>query len=153
ERGEPQIIHDLSAYTGAKFSGLSRSCRDCAVIVVPLLDSGPAVGALVLLRTPDRAPFRADEVARARTFGELASLAFRKVFLLEDSERRREELERITESRAGLMRGFSHDPEEPARRGGRVSPAPGGRRRRRPHVRPVAERRAEPPLDPRRART
>jgi signal transduction histidine kinase len=113
ERGEPQLIHDFSRYTGAKFAGLARSCADCALIVVPLLDSGEAVGALVLLRTPDRAPFRDDEIARAHTFGKLASLAFRKVYLLEDSERRREELERITESRAGLMRGFSHDLKNP----------------------------------------
>lgn len=40
-------------------------------------------------------------------------LVFRRVYLLEESERRSEELERVTESHARLMRGFSHDVRDP----------------------------------------
>lgn len=40
-------------------------------------------------------------------------LVFRRVYLLEESERRSEELERVLESHARLMRGFSHDVRNP----------------------------------------
>jgi signal transduction histidine kinase len=56
---------------------------------------------------------REHEIARVLTFGELAALAFRKAHLMEESERRTMELERVTESRARLVRGFSHDVRQP----------------------------------------
>jgi PAS domain S-box-containing protein len=87
--------------------------RASSALVVPLLDAGEPIGTLVLVRGPERGAFRQDEVDRARTFGDLAALAFRKIHLLEDSEKRREELERVTESRARLIRGFSHDLKNP----------------------------------------
>src|SRR5690606_30621159 len=43
----------------------------------------------------------------------LASLALRKIHLLDDAERRRSEMERLLESRSRLMRGFSHDVKNP----------------------------------------
>ncbi|MEW5930977.1 MAG: GAF domain-containing protein [Gemmatimonadota bacterium] len=84
-----------------------------SAVVIPLLDAGEPIGTLVLVRAPERGAFRRDEVERARTFGDLAALAFRKIHLLEDSEKRREELERVTESRARLIRGFTHDLKNP----------------------------------------
>lgn len=81
-------------------------------MVLPLLDSGTAIGALLLLRR-ERVAFREDEMQRALTFANLAALAFRKVHLLEQSEQAREELERVMESRARLIRGFSHDVKNP----------------------------------------
>lgn len=86
---------------------------DWSAVAVPLLDSGEPVGALMILRSPGRWQFRPDEAQRALTFGDLAALAFRKVHLMEESERRREELERVSESRFRLMRGFSHDLKNP----------------------------------------
>lgn len=88
-------------------------CGDCSALVVPLLDAGEPIGALILLRRPEHQSFRPDEIARARTFGDLAALAFRKIHLLEEAERRRSEIEQITESRARLVRGFSHDLKNP----------------------------------------
>jgi signal transduction histidine kinase len=52
-------------------------------------------------------------ISRAQTFGDLAALTFRKLHLLEESERRHDELRRVSESRAHLMRGFSHDVRTP----------------------------------------
>lgn len=93
---------------------LGEEYGDYSAAIIPLLDAGgEPVGSLVLLREPGKRSFREDELERALTFGELAGLAFRKIHLLEDSERRREELEKVLESRARLMRGFSHDVRNP----------------------------------------
>jgi PAS domain S-box-containing protein len=92
---------------------LVNACGDCSLMVVPLGDADDPVGALVLMREGGRPSFRDEESGRAHTFAELATLAFRKVQLLNESERRRDELERVTESRARLIRGFSHDVKNP----------------------------------------
>ncbi|HEX7050744.1 MAG TPA: ATP-binding protein [Longimicrobiales bacterium] len=112
ERGEPELVSNLSTFEGAQLS-VVRTCPHCPVVIVPLVQAGETIGALVLLRWPEEVSFTEDELERAKTFGQLAALAFRKVSLLEESEQRMEELERITESRAGLMRGFSHDLKNP----------------------------------------
>jgi signal transduction histidine kinase len=113
EREQPLLVHRVSENGRALPEGLDKTCGDCSAAVVPLIDAGEPIGALILLRKPERQAFRHDEVQRAYTFGDLAALAFRKIHLLEDSERRREELERVMESRARLMRGFSHDVKNP----------------------------------------
>ena len=84
-----------------------------SALAIPLMDGGEAIGTLVLLRRPERSPFTDDEAARAHTFGNLAALAFRKVSLLDDSEKKREELQALMVSRARLMRGFTHDLKNP----------------------------------------
>jgi PAS domain S-box-containing protein len=94
-------------------AGLPDPCTGCSAILVPLIDAGEAIGALVLLRLPGGRRVKEDELERARAFGDLAALAFRKIHLLEDSEERREELQRTAESRERLIRGFSHDLRNP----------------------------------------
>lgn len=84
-----------------------------AVLLVPLVDMVSTIGVLVLVRRPGEGDFTAEEAERASTFATLASLAFRKIDLLEDSESKRRELEEVTESRARLIRGFSHDLKNP----------------------------------------
>jgi PAS domain S-box-containing protein len=113
EHRESVLIHRLVELRGPLREGpLASACPECSALVVPLHAELP-IGALFLLREPERPDFSVDEISRAHTFGELAALAFRKLQLLEESERRRDELERITESRARLMRGFSHDVKNP----------------------------------------
>ena len=82
-------------------------------LVVPLVYAGEALGVLELHRGSGQPSFRMEDVARARTFADLAALAFYKVSLLQQSEQRRQELERTIESRARLIRGFSHDVKNP----------------------------------------
>ncbi|HET9983148.1 MAG TPA: ATP-binding protein [Longimicrobiales bacterium] len=109
ERREPILIDRLAEIEGPLREGpLVDTCPECSALVVPLMVERP-IGALFLVREAGRPNFSPDEITRARTFGELAALALRKLQLLEESEARREELERISESRALLMRGFSHD--------------------------------------------
>jgi signal transduction histidine kinase len=85
-------------------------CCDCVkVLAVPLRDPERALGSLIVLRGPDRRDFDDEEAERLRIFGGLAVLEFRRITSLAESERQRRELERVTESRSRLLRGFSHD--------------------------------------------
>jgi signal transduction histidine kinase len=117
ERGEAERLTRLveAADAGCPvLPGMAQQFEDWSGVIVPLLNSGEAIGALVLLRRPgSEEAFRDDEVERAISFGKLAALAFRKVHLLEESEKAREELQRVMESRARLMRGFTHDLKNP----------------------------------------
>lgn len=109
----PETIPRLADAERPLSGDLVRKCPTCSGLIIPLANAGEPIGALFLVRAPERMVFREDEAERALTFGDLAALAFRKVHILEESERRREELERVTESRARLIRGFSHDLKNP----------------------------------------
>ena len=91
----------------------SRQDGNGTTLVVPLVYAGEALGVLELQRRSGQPSFQMEDVARARTFADLAALAFYKVSLLQQSEQRRRELERTVESRARLIRGFSHDVKNP----------------------------------------
>ena len=91
----------------------SRQDGNGTTLVVPLVYAGEALGVLELHRGYEQPSFQMEDVARARTFADLAALAFYKVALLQQSEQRRQELERTVESRARLIRGFSHDVKNP----------------------------------------
>lgn len=102
------------AESGAPFSpGLLEVCGRCRAAVVPLVAGGTPIGALALVRRPERAPYRDDELARAHVFGDLAALAFHKAQLLEEAQRSRDEVLHAAEARARLVRGFSHDLKNP----------------------------------------
>ena len=93
--------------------GLREVCGRCRAAVVPLAAGGRPIGALTLVREPEREPFREDELARAHAFGDLAALAFLKAQLLAEAQRSRDEVLRAAERRARLVRGFSHDVKNP----------------------------------------
>jgi PAS domain S-box-containing protein len=113
EHAEPEIILRLADAVDRLPGELVHACPEGSALVVPLADGGEPIGALLMIRGEEKWRFRPDEVKRAHTFADLAALAFRKIHMLEDSERRREELQRVMESRARLMRGFSHDVKNP----------------------------------------
>ena len=71
---------------------LSALCSGCPALVVPLADGGESVGALVLVRAGERDRFSPDEVARAQAFADLATVALRRVHLMEEAQQRRAEL-------------------------------------------------------------
>src|SRR5690606_6381251 len=72
---------------GRRFDGeeLRRTCPHCAAIIVPLVDAGQQIGSLILLRMPEQGAFSSEEFERAGTFAHLASLALRKMHLLDDA--------------------------------------------------------------------
>lgn len=111
--GQPELVRSLAESPAPLPGTFAQTHAHSGALFVPLVDGGEAIGALVLLRAPAREPFTQDEAERAHTFGNLAALAFRKVHLLEDSERRRTELEQVIKSRSRLMRGFTHDLKNP----------------------------------------
>lgn len=112
ELAQPQILQ--SGEMPHQLPGmLAQTQAQASALFVPLVDAGEAIGALILLRNETREAFSRDEAERAHSFGNLAALAFRKVHLLEDTERRREELEQVIKSRSRLMRGFTHDLKNP----------------------------------------
>jgi PAS domain S-box-containing protein len=114
EGGKPLLIPrlgDLHGSLGA--SPLVRQWPEGSGLVVPLIASEHRIAALFLIRAPGKPVFSQEEVSRACTLGQLASVAFRRREDLEESEYRRHELERVTESRALLMRGFSHNVKNP----------------------------------------
>ncbi|HEX6007095.1 MAG TPA: GAF domain-containing sensor histidine kinase, partial [Burkholderiales bacterium] len=113
ESNQPELIRQLSEHPQRLPGVLGGMEAEARALAVPLVDGGEAIGALVLLRDARREPFTKDEAERAHSFGNLAALAFRKVHLLEDTERRREELEQVIKSRSRLMRGFTHDLKNP----------------------------------------
>lgn len=113
EKNQPELVHVLGQSRFPLPGVLAQMFASSAALAVPLVDGGTAIGALILLRREGRAPFTEDEAKRAHTFGNLASLAFRKVHLLQESETRRTELEQLIESRSRLIRGFSHDLKNP----------------------------------------
>ena len=109
--GEPLLIPDLSTMDGGSDAGLLGRAQGSAIIV-PLGGPRIATRALFLLSPPD-APFHREDVARAAIFGHLATLAYEKVFLLDEANEGRQKLERAMASRSRLMRGFSHDVKNP----------------------------------------
>lgn len=113
EEGQPEVIRSLAESPMPLPGMLAETHAQSGGLFVPLVDGGEAIGALVLLRDASRNAFTVDEAERAHTFGNLAALAFRKVHLLHDTERRREELEQVVRSRSRLMRGFTHDLKNP----------------------------------------
>jgi signal transduction histidine kinase len=104
-------VTDTSHESSLLIHDIAEGCGRCSALVLPLQDGGEPIGTLVLISSGER--LTEHEVQRAATFAHLAALAFRRLHLLHETEARREELERVTESRARLMRGFSHDVKNP----------------------------------------
>ncbi len=113
EREVPVFIDRIERAERPLPDALLGACPDSSALVIPLAEGGEAIGALFLLRHAGHASFQEEQAARAQTFARLASMAFRKVNLLQESERRRRELEDVMESRARLVRGFTHDLRNP----------------------------------------
>jgi|GEM_PF-1475761 len=113
ESHEPILVRRIGEGYDSPLRELVSVDDDASALLVPLVDSISTIGVLVLIRRPEHGEFTADEAGRGSTFATLASLAFRKIHLLEDSESRRRELEEVTESRSRLVRGFSHDLKNP----------------------------------------
>lgn len=110
---EPELIPHLSDTELSVSPELLRACGECSALAAPMAEAGEAIGALFLLREPARPHFSEEEIGRASVFANLASLAFQRVHLLEEAQRRQKELQEVTEFRERVVRGFSHDLKNP----------------------------------------
>ena len=108
----PTVIRDVTQSTSSMALRISSQPKRCSALVNVLRADDVVHGALVLVRC-DREHYRPGEVAQVRVFAVLASLAFRSAVLLDDLERRHRELQRVTDSRERLIRGFTHDVKNP----------------------------------------
>ena len=122
--GKSVLKRDISLDELARLAGdeelfeLARKLGTGSAIVVPLRARGRVLGSITLVvsgRSYDE-----KDLTLATNLADRAALAVDNATLYRESERRtneerelRQELERVTESRTRLMRGFSHDLKNP----------------------------------------
>jgi signal transduction histidine kinase/CHASE3 domain sensor protein len=111
--GAPHRVRDLAGSGTPAQQHFARHCRGCSGLVVPLRTGTEVTGSLVLVRRRRRHGFSNNEVLRACTLADLASLSLRKILLLEEAQRHRAEMEQHLATRTRLIRGISHDLKNP----------------------------------------
>jgi PAS domain S-box-containing protein len=113
DRREPVFLVRMRGLGVAMAPYLDHHCHGCSVLVVPLLAGTRALGALVLLRSPNEAAFEHGILNRVRTLGDLASLSLQRLLALAESERRRAEAEAAVRLREEVLSIVSHDLRNP----------------------------------------
>ena len=112
--GEPAVITDFADFGQAMVPYIQERCRNCEILTVPLMGSGEALGALVLIDvTRSGRKFTAEIIERARVLGGIASVALRRVRLLENEKRARREAEEAVRAREEVLAIVSHDLRSP----------------------------------------
>jgi PAS domain S-box-containing protein len=111
---EPVILADMSGFGESMAPYLMDTCASCQVLVTPIVAEDEPLGALVLLnsRTSGR-ELKQSDVIRARTLGDLASLALRRVRLLEFERQAKEKAEAAVRVRDETLGIVSHDLRNP----------------------------------------
>ena len=112
--GVPVILADMKTFGRNMAPYLGDTCPDCQVLVTPLIAEEEPLGALVLLngRASGR-HFREGDVIRARTLGDLTSLALRRVRLMEQERTAKEKAEAAVRVRDETLGIVSHDLRNP----------------------------------------
>lgn len=110
----PVILADMNSFGRNMAPYLTDSCGDCEVLVTPLIAEGEPLGALVLLNSRmSGRHFREGDVIRARTLGDLTSLALRRVRLMEQEREAKERAEAAVRVRDETLGIVSHDLRNP----------------------------------------
>ena len=111
---EPVILTDMKTFGKSMAPYLADTCADCEVLVTPLIAEEEPLGALVLLngRQSGRV-FRDSDIVRARTLGDLTSLALRRVRLMEQEREAKEKAEAAVLVRDETLGIVSHDLRNP----------------------------------------
>jgi PAS domain S-box-containing protein len=110
----PVILADMQTFGKNMAPYLADTCPECQVLVTPLIAEEEPLGALVLLngRSSGR-HFREGDVVRARTLGDLTSLALRRVRLMEQEREAKEKAEAAVRVRDETLGIVSHDLRNP----------------------------------------
>lgn len=91
--GAPAFRRTLREHGGPTARIVLRECGECGIFTLPLVAGRDVLGALVLIQPAEQPEFTPEEVERLRIVADFSSLALRRVILLEETERRRLELE------------------------------------------------------------
>ena len=112
--GSPVILADMNGFGKSMAPYLSDTCANCEVLVTPLIAENEPLGALVLLNSRySGRHFRDNDIVRARTLGDLASLALRRVRLMEQEREAKEKAEAAVRVRDETLGIVSHDLRNP----------------------------------------
>lgn len=112
--GAPVILADMNGFGRAMAPYLMDTCSACEVLVTPLSAERETLGALVLLNgAASGRHFRDGDIVRARTLGDLTSLALRRVRLLEQERAAKEKAEAAVRVRDETLGIVSHDLRNP----------------------------------------
>ena len=110
----PVVLADMAGFGRAMAPYLAERCGDCEVLVTPLIADETPLGALVLLNSRSSGRhFGDEEVSRAKTLGDLASLALRRVRLMEDEREAKVKAEAAVRVRDETLGIVSHDLRNP----------------------------------------
>ena len=110
----PVILANMADFGKSMAPYLNDTCAECEVLVTPLVAEHEVLGALVLLN--NRASgrhFRDADIVRARTLGDLTSLALRRVRLMEQEREAKEKAEAAVRVRDETLGIVSHDLRNP----------------------------------------
>jgi signal transduction histidine kinase len=110
----PVILTEMTGFGRNMAPYLADTCSNCEVLVTPLIAEKEALGALVLLNSrASGRHFRDTDIVRARTLGDLASLALRRVRLMEQEREAKEKAEAAVRVRDETLGIVSHDLRNP----------------------------------------
>lgn len=110
----PAIVADMRGFGRSMAPYLAERCDDCEFLVTPLIADEEPLGALVLLNSRSSGrTFHEADIDRARTLGDLASLALRRVRLMEQEREAREKAEAAVRVRDETLGIVSHDLRNP----------------------------------------
>lgn len=117
EGRQPIILADMASFGKSMAPYLADTCPDCQVLVTPLIADNEPLGALVLLNGGQSGRrFTHPDILRARTLGDLASLALRRVRLMEQERGAKEESQAAVRVRDETLGIVSHDLRNPLTR-------------------------------------
>lgn len=112
--GQPVILAAMDRFGKQMAPYLADTCPNCEVLVTPLVAENEPLGALVLLNSASSGRhFRDTDVVRARTLGDLTSLALRRVRLMEEEREAKEKAEAAVRVRDETLGIVSHDLRNP----------------------------------------
>lgn len=110
----PVLLADMNKFGREMAPYLLDRCSDCEILVTPLIAADQPLGALVLLNSRlSGRHFSDDDLGRARTLADLASLALRRVRLMEDEREAKEKAEAAVRVRDETLGIVSHDLRNP----------------------------------------
>lgn len=111
---KPVILADMRHFGRSMAPYLAQACPDCQALVTPLYAEDEPLGALVLLNSRQSGrEFREPDILRARTLGDLTSLALRRVRLMEEEREAKEKAEAAVRVRDETLGIVSHDLRNP----------------------------------------